>query len=141
MCLKLTITTPGRCLFPANIYLFKDNNRSTRKRLLYMFKDNYKNIRMTPIKFCLNSGVFIVNFEHISYLFLGLLLLNLNKEMLARIKLTTLTMLFANKKSTTIFQKKLTTVKTVFIFWNKLFHPAGYQVFSKVNSRKASQIR
>ena len=50
-------------------------------------------------------------------------------------------MIFANKKSTKIFQKKLTTVKTVFIFWNTLFQPAGYQLLSKVNRRKASQIR
>ena len=47
-------------IVPANIYLFKVNNRNTRRHLC-------------------RSGVFIVNFEHISHLFLVLLLLTLNK--------------------------------------------------------------
>ena len=41
---------------PANIYLYKTNNRKTAKK-----------------------GVFIVNFKHISHLFLVFLLLTLNK--------------------------------------------------------------
>ena len=32
-------------LFPANIYLFKVNNRNTRKRYEIMFKDNNKNTK------------------------------------------------------------------------------------------------
>ena len=47
--------------FPDNIYLSKVNNRNTR---------NSQRRR---------SGIFIVNFEYISHLFLVLLLLNLNK--------------------------------------------------------------
>ena len=39
-----------------------------------MFKVNNKDIRTTPLR---RSGVFIVNFEHISQLF-SFLLLNLN---------------------------------------------------------------
>ena len=46
--------------FPAGIYLFKVNSRNTRTRC----------------EIC--SGVFIVNFEHISHLVLVLLLLTLN---------------------------------------------------------------
>ena len=45
--------------YPANIYLFKVNNRNTRKRT--------------------TSGIFIINFEHTSHLFLVFLLLTLNK--------------------------------------------------------------
>ena len=45
-----------------------------------MFKGNYKNTRKRHWR---RSGVFIVNFEHISDLFLVFLLLTLNKQMLA----------------------------------------------------------
>ena len=48
--------------YPANIYLFKVNNRNSRKRC---------DIR--------RSGVFIVNFEHILHLFLVFLSLTVNK--------------------------------------------------------------
>ena len=48
--------------FPTGIYLLKVNNRNTRIRCKYVHL----------------SGVFIVNFEHISYLVLVFLLLNLN---------------------------------------------------------------
>ena len=47
---------------PAYIYLFKINNKNTKK---------------------IYSDVFIVNFEHILHFFLRFLLLTLNKEMLA----------------------------------------------------------
>ena len=47
---------------PANIFLFKVSNRNTRKKCQWR---------------C--SGVFIVNFEHISHLFLEFLLLTLNE--------------------------------------------------------------
>ena len=50
---------------PANIYLFKINNRNTRKRCKTCSK--------------LTINVLIVNFEHISYLFLVFLLLTLKK--------------------------------------------------------------
>ena len=58
--------------YPANIYLFKVNNRNNRKRCEICSKLTIK----TP-------GVFIVNFKHISHLFLLFLLLTLNKYMLA----------------------------------------------------------
>ena len=94
-CKKLTIKTPERrcfgvfivnfehltllllvfplftlsfALYPANIYLFKINNRNTRKR--YRWR---------------RSGVIVVNFEHISRFFLAFLLLTLSqKKTLAR---------------------------------------------------------
>ena len=47
---------------PANIHLFKINNKSTKKS---------------------RSDVFIVNFEHVLHFFLRFLSLTLNKQMLA----------------------------------------------------------
>ena len=58
---------------PANIYLFKVNNRNSRKRCELLSKLTIK----TPER--RRSGVFIVNFENISHLFLGFLLLTLSK--------------------------------------------------------------
>ena len=54
---------------PAGIYLFKVNNRNTRTRCRHWRR----------------SGVFIVNFEHISHLVLVFLLLTLNKQMPAEV--------------------------------------------------------
>ena len=62
---------------PSNIYLFKVNNRNTRKRCEICAKLTIKTQERR------HSGVFIVNFEHISNFFLVFLLLNLNKELLA----------------------------------------------------------
>ena len=50
-------------LLPANIYLFKLNNRNTRKRYEIRSKLTIK----TPER--RRSGVFIVNFERTSHLF------------------------------------------------------------------------
>ena len=55
---------------PAANYLFKDNNRNTRTRCEIYSK-------------LICSGVFIVNFEHISHLVLVLLLLTLSKYLQA----------------------------------------------------------
>ena len=55
-------------LLPAGIYLLKVDNRSNRKRYEICLKLTIK----TP------ERVFIVNFEHISLLFLVFLLLTLN---------------------------------------------------------------
>ena len=63
-------------LVPANIYLFKVNNRSTRKRCEICSKFTIKTPERRHRR---RSGVFVVNFEHISCLFLLLLLLTLNK--------------------------------------------------------------
>ena len=63
---------------PAYIYLFKVNNRNTRKKCEIYLKLTTK----APER--RKSDVFIVNFEHISHLFLVFLLLTLNKQMLAR---------------------------------------------------------
>ena len=77
----------GACSFPkpilkllksnhaANIYLFKVNNRNTRKRSEICSKLTIKTPERRQRR---RSGVFIVNFEHISHLFLVLLLLTLN---------------------------------------------------------------
>ena len=83
---------PKTCSFPglntfwlyhvANIYLFKVNNRNSRKRCGICSDLTLK----TPERrHWLHSDVFIVNFENISQLFLvfPLLTLTLNKEMLA----------------------------------------------------------
>ena len=62
---------PEKTSFPANIYLFKVNNRNQEKAEL---------TRKTPkrLQKC-RSGVFIVNNEHISHLFLVFLLLVLDR--------------------------------------------------------------
>ena len=66
----------GKCVKdPANIYLFKVNNRNTRKTCEICSKLTLK----TPERRQWHSGLFIVNFEHISRLFLALLLLILNR--------------------------------------------------------------
>ena len=62
--------------FPANIYLFKVNNRTTKKWGEICSKLTIKTPERRPWR-C--SGVFIVNFEHISQLFQAVLLLTLNK--------------------------------------------------------------
>ena len=61
---------------PAGYYMFKDNNRNTKTRCeicseLTMNTPERRHWR--------RSGVFIVNFEHISHLALVFLLLNLSK--------------------------------------------------------------
>ena len=65
-----------------NIYLFKVNNRNTRKRCEMCSKLTIK----TPERHQLHrSGVFFINFEHISHLFQVFLLMTLNKWMFADI--------------------------------------------------------
>ena len=67
----------------ANIYLFKVNNKNTSKRCEICSKLTLK----TP-EWCQwhRSGVFIINFEYLSHLFLVFLLLTLNKQMLAEME-------------------------------------------------------
>ena len=65
--------------YPTNICLFKVNNRNSRKRCEICSKLTMK----TPERHWRHwrcSGVFIVNFEHISHLFLLLLLLTLIEQ-------------------------------------------------------------
>ena len=59
-------------IYSAHIYLFKVNNRNTRKRCETCSKLTIKKPETG------RAGVFIVNFEHISHYFL-FLLLTLNK--------------------------------------------------------------
>ena len=63
-------------LYPFNIYLFKINNRNIGKRCEICSKLTIKALERGHWR---RSGVFIVNFEHISHLFLVFLLLILNK--------------------------------------------------------------
>ena len=106
-------------LFLVNIYLFKVNNRNIRKRCKIYSKLTTKSFFATLLKSHFSrrrSGVFIVNFEHISYLFLVFLFSNLNKQMLAGIllfsiilkKLSILSHCFMNKKSL-LFQNFIQT--------------------------------
>ena len=64
---------------PTNIFLFKVNNRNSKKRCKIYLKLTIKTPEWRQWR-C--SGVFVVNFEHISQLFLLFLLLNLNRYML-----------------------------------------------------------
>ena len=61
---------------PAGIYLLKVNNRNTRTRCEICSK---LTINTPERRHWRRSGVFIVNFEHISHLVLLFLLLTLNK--------------------------------------------------------------
>ena len=61
-------------VFPVGIYLLKVNTRNTRTRCEICSKLTIK----TPERRWHRSGVFIVNFEHISHLVLVFLLLTLN---------------------------------------------------------------
>ena len=63
-------------LCPASNFLFKFNNSNTRKRCEICSKLTIKTPKWRQWG---HFGVFIVNFEHISYLFLVSLLLTLNK--------------------------------------------------------------
>ena len=65
--------------FPANIFLFKVNNRNTRKKCETCSKLTIKTPELDHWRRC----VFIVNFGYISHLFLIFLLLTLIKQMLA----------------------------------------------------------
>ena len=62
--------------YPAGIYLLKANNRNTRTRCEICSK---LTINTPERRHWRRSGVFIVNFEHISHLVLVFLLLTLNK--------------------------------------------------------------
>ena len=65
-----------RGTFPGNIYLFKVNNRSTRKRFEICSKLTIEKAEGCQRR---HSDVFIDNFEHIFPLFLVFLLLILKK--------------------------------------------------------------
>ena len=64
-------------LYSANIYLFKVSKGNTRKRCEICLKLTTKTLQQR------RSVVFLVNFKHISHLFLVLLLLTLSKQMFA----------------------------------------------------------
>ena len=60
---------------PAGIYLLKVNNRNTRKMCEICSK---LTIKTPEQRHCRRSGVFIINFEHMSHLVVMFLLLTLN---------------------------------------------------------------
>ena len=62
--------------FPAGIYLLKVNKRNSRTRCEICSK---LTIKIPERHHWPRSGIFIVNFEHISYLVLVFLLLTLSK--------------------------------------------------------------
>ena len=63
-------------LDPAGNYMFKVNNRNTRTKCEICSKLTIKTSERRQWR---RSGVFIVNFEHISHLVLVFLLLTLNR--------------------------------------------------------------
>ena len=67
-------------LFPEDIYLFNFNNRNTIKRWETRLKLTIKTIERRQWR---RSGVFVVNSEHISYLFPMFLLTNLSMYLFA----------------------------------------------------------
>ena len=77
---KIIMNKKSRCLMsscPANIYLFKVNNRNTRKGYETCSKFT---IKPTEQLQWLRSGVFIVNFEHISQLFFTVSIVDFEHE-------------------------------------------------------------
>ena len=62
---------------PANIYLFKVNNRNSRKRFEICSKLTIKTPERSQWR---RFVVFVANFKHIPHLFLVFLLLTLNKQ-------------------------------------------------------------
>ena len=66
--------------YPANKYMFKVNNRNTRKRCEICSKLSTKTLEQRQLR---RSGVFIFNFEHILHLVLVFLWFTLNREMFA----------------------------------------------------------
>ena len=65
-----------RSAYPANIYMFKANNRNHRKGCGICSKLTAKKAEQRQWTL---SGFFIVNFEHISHLFIMFVLLTLTK--------------------------------------------------------------
>ena len=66
-------------IIPANTHLFKVNNRNNRKRCEI---DSKLTVKTSERRHLHHSGVFLVNLEHMSHLFLVFLLLTLHKKML-----------------------------------------------------------
>ena len=64
--------------YPVGIYMFKFNNRNTRTR--YEIRSKLT-IKTPERRKCRRSGVFIINFEHISYFVLMFLLITLSRLM------------------------------------------------------------
>ena len=70
----------SRIQSPAGKYMFKVNNRNTRRRCEICSK---LTIKIPEPRHWRRSGIFIVNFEHISHLALVFLLLTLSRKMAA----------------------------------------------------------
>ena len=71
------LTKPlSETIYPTNNYLFNVNNRNTTKMFKICSKLTIKTLERRQWRRC---GVFIVNFKHISHLFLVFLMLTLSK--------------------------------------------------------------
>ena len=68
---------------PAGIYLLKVNKRNTRIRCEICSKLTIKTIKIPERCQWRRSGIFIINFEHISHVVLVFLLLTLNMQLQA----------------------------------------------------------
>ena len=73
--LRIFFVVPTHKYIPTDIYLFKVTNRITGKRCEICSKLTIKTERLHLRR----SNVFIVNFEHISHLFVEFLLFTLNR--------------------------------------------------------------
>ena len=106
---------------------FKVNNRNARKRCGIYSKLTIKSLSTPNWRHCLCSGVFIVNFEHILYVFLVSRLLTLYKKILIGLLLS-----FYKKHKNVlqiVYEEFLiSTLKKThgfckMIIWDILFHP------------------
>ena len=73
--LNESLNIPSKGSIPTGIYLLKVNNRNTKTRSEICSK---LTIKIPERRHWRRSGIFIVNFEHISHLVLEFLLLTLN---------------------------------------------------------------
>ena len=74
--LKIEMVVTCSCRVPVGIYMFKVNNTNTRTRCETWSKLKIKTLKRRHWR---RSGVFIVNFEHISHLVLVFLLSTLSR--------------------------------------------------------------
>ena len=106
---------------PTNIYLFKVSNRNTRKKCKIYSKLTIKTSERRKWR---RSGVFTVNFEHIiSQLFLVLLLLTLNKSMLAGKIFTTNNVTL--KVTIIIYKSPKNVIPNIVKIRRSRYHPAN----------------
>ena len=103
---------------PASNYMFKVNHRNTRTKCEICSE---LTVKVPERRHCRCSGIFIVNFEHISHLVLVFLLLNLNMYLPAGLKpLLNGTLMVYSEKICTLFKVDNYHLYMTIVFLGKL---------------------